>query len=63
MARTQNSDRDFSAEASTADGENLAGLLDQSEVLDAFDEAIRIRFGRMISAAVTTKRPRTTKRH
>lgn len=58
MARSQKSDRDFSADAPAADGENLAGLLDQSEVLDAFDAAIRLRFGQTISAAVA----RTTKR-
>ena len=58
MTRAQKSDRDFSADAPAADGENLAGLLDQSEVLDAFDDAIRLRFGQVISAAVS----RTTKR-
>ena len=58
MTRAQKSDRDFSADAPAADGESLAGLLGQSEVLDAFDETIRRRFGQTISAAVA----RTTKR-
>jgi len=58
MTRAQESDRDFSADAPMTDGENLAGLLDQSEVLDAFDETIRLRFGQMISAAAV----RTAKR-
>ena len=59
MTRAQKSDRDFSADAPTANSEN-PGLLDQSEVLDAFDETIRLRFGQMISAAVarTSKRRR-----
>ena len=58
MNRAQESDRVVSADAPMADCENVPGLLDQSEVLDAFDETIRLRFGRMISAAVA----RTPKR-
>ena len=58
MIRAHKSDRDFSADAPAADGGDLAALLDQSEVLDAFDDAIRLRFNQMISAAVA----RTTKR-
>ena len=58
MTRTQKSERDFSAEGPTGDGENLTRLLDHSEVLDAFDETIRLRFGHMISTAAA----RTAKR-
>ena len=58
MIRSPKPDRDFSADAPMVDGKNLAALLAQCEVLDAFDEAIRLRFGHMISAAVT----RATKR-
>ena len=58
MTPAQKSDRDFSADAPASDRENLAGLLDQSEVLDAFDETIRLRFGQMISAAVARTKKR-----
>jgi hypothetical protein len=48
------SDRNVSATPTSeaADAESLARLLDQNEILEAFDEAIRRRFGQMISAAV-----------
>lgn len=52
MTRTAKSDRDFSADPPTGDGENFAGLLANSEILDAFDETVRRRFGQIISAAV-----------
>jgi hypothetical protein len=45
------SDRNFSADPPAGDAGSLADLLDQSEILEAFDETIRLRFGRMISAA------------
>lgn len=47
------SDRNFSADtlSNTGDGKSLARLLEQSEVLEVFDEAIRLRFGKVISTA------------
>jgi hypothetical protein len=35
----------------TGDAESLVRLLNQCEILEVFDEAIRLRFGQMISAA------------
>ena len=63
MARVQQqqqADRNFSAgsPAQAGDAENLAHLLDQSEIPEIFDDAIRLRFGKMISAAVLKKRKR-----
>jgi hypothetical protein len=50
----QQSDRNFSADppGEGSDAESLARLLDQSEILEIFDAAIRLRFGKMISDAV-----------
>jgi hypothetical protein len=47
------SDRDLKAAPPTDadDAEIPARLLDQSEILETFDEAIRHRFGKLISAA------------
>ena len=60
MARVQQqqqSDRNFSTDSPSqaGDAENLARLLDQSEIPELFDDAIRLRFGKMISAAVLKK--------
>jgi len=55
MTRAQNtSDRNVSADPTTGadNAERSARLLDQSEIIDVFDEAIRLRFGKMITAAV-----------
>lgn len=53
------SDRDFCADSPTGEAESLAGLLDQSAILEVFDETIRLRFGQMISAAAA----KSAKRH
>lgn len=55
MARAQDtSDRSVSADPPTGveRSESSARLLDQSEIIEVFDEAIRLRFGKMITAAV-----------
>jgi hypothetical protein len=50
MTRMQ-SDRNFSAYApKRADGrERFAELFDQTEIVEVFDEAIRLRFGKLIN--------------
>ena len=53
------SDWNFSADTPNTEDKGLARLLEQSEILEAFDDAIRLRFGRIISAAVL----KPTKRH
>ena len=62
MARDDaQSDGNFSADAprKPGDPESLRRLLDQTELLEAFDEAARRRFGKMISdAAVGTGKHR-----
>ena len=62
MARDDaQSDRNFSADVprKPGDTESLWRLLDQTELLEAFDEAARRRFGKMISdAAVGTGKHR-----
>jgi hypothetical protein len=63
MARVQQqqqSDRDFSTDSPSqaGDTENLAHLLNHGEIPELFDDAIRLRFGKMISAAVLKKRKR-----
>ena len=62
MARDDaQSDGNFSAGAprKPGDTESLGRLLDQTELLEAFDEAARRRFGKMISdAAVGTGKHR-----
>jgi hypothetical protein len=66
MARVQQqSDRDFSADppSNQGDAENFAHLLGQSEIPELFDDAIRLRFGKMISAAVLQQGKRKRKRH
>jgi len=57
------SDRDLKAAppAPADDAEIPARLLDQSEILETFDEAIRHRFGKLISAAAV-KSPKRAKR-
>jgi hypothetical protein len=55
MARVQDQcDRNFSADspAGAGNSESLAHLLDQSEIIPLFDEIIRLRFGKLITAAV-----------
>ena len=62
MARAQQqSDRNFSADtqSNTDDAESLAGLMEQSEVAELFDEAARRRFGQWISNAAL----KSAKRH
>jgi hypothetical protein len=62
MARVQQqSDRNFSADPPSK--ECFARLLDESEVLEIFDDAIRARFGKMISAAVLEQRKKKRNRH
>ena len=48
------SERNFSADAprKPGDPESLRRLLDQTEILEAFDEAASRRFGKLISDAV-----------
>ena len=55
MARAQQqSDRNFSADTqrNTDNAESLARLMEQSEIVELFDEAVRRRFGQWISDAV-----------
>jgi hypothetical protein len=61
MARVQDqSDRNFSARTpdGAGDPESLAHLLDQSEIIPLFDETIRLRFGKLITAAVLKSKRR-----
>jgi hypothetical protein len=61
MARVQDqSDRNLSASspAGADDPESLGRLLDQSEIIPLFDEAIRLRFGKLMTAAVLKSRRR-----
>jgi hypothetical protein len=51
MARAPyDSDRDFPADP-TAYDEGAAGVIARSAVLEPFDEAVRLRFGQIISVA------------
>ena len=62
MARDpKQSDRDVSADdpSNTDNGQSPARLLEQSEILELYDEAARRRFGEWISAA----RLKSAKRH
>ena len=57
------SDRDLKpAPPDADDAETPARLLDQSEILETFDEAIRHRFGKLISAAVVRSAKRRRQR-
>jgi hypothetical protein len=53
MARSKKSGHDVAVDppAGADDAESIAGLLNQCETLDLFDETARLRIGRIISAA------------
>lgn len=56
MTRVQ-PDRNLPADTQDADErDSLARLLDQTETLELFDEAIRFRFGKVIATAVPKSR-------